>query len=269
METFISMVRKQLLVMVRYPVEFVSSFAMVFLIIMMFTLATLMFSAPGSAGNGPGLSGGIMMYGFILFMFLSDTLWTIGLNVRWEQYEGTLEALYLTPASKFAVLVSRVVLSLVWTGLNMLAGVAFVQFVLGRLPFHNPGLAAYLLVMALSGTFGFGFAFAGYTLLVKETARMTVNFLQFGFMILCAMFFPFSALPSPVRMISAMIPLSYAVDAFRSTLMGFPPGFPELAPLEAEIIIVSGWGLLMPIFGYWSYKWAERRVRTTGGLAEF
>ena len=53
---------------------------------------------------------------------MSDTLWTIGYNVRHEQVQGTLEQLYLSPASKFASLVSRVINTLVWTGLLSLAG---------------------------------------------------------------------------------------------------------------------------------------------------
>lgn len=264
------MVKKQFILMARYPVNFIVSFAQVFIIILMFTFATLMFSArrTGFGGEATATSG-VMMFGFVLFMFLSDTLWTIGYHIRWEQYEGTLESLYLTPASKFASLVSRVTVSLVWTGLNVLAAVLFVQYVLGRLPFHNLGLASYILVMTLSGTFGFGFAFAAYTLLVKESAQMTANFLQFALLVVCGMFFPFSALPSVVLIVSRLIPLSYAVDAFRSTLMGYPPGYPELLPIGQELVIVTVFGLLMPALGYLLYKAAERKVRIDGSLAEF
>jgi ABC-2 type transport system permease protein len=270
LETFISMVKKQLIIMTRYPVNFIVSFAMIFIIILMFAFATMMFSRGGlEAGAESGQTGGIMMFGFIVFMFLSDTLWTIGYNVRWEQYEGTLESLYLTPASKFASLVSRVTISLVWTGLNVLAALFFVEYVLGRLPFHNLGLGAYILVMTLSGTFGFGFAFAAYTLLVKESAQMTANFLQFALLVVCGMFFPFSVLPPLVGFVSRLIPLSYAVDAFRSTLMGYPPGFPELLPIGQELVIVTGFGLLMPLVGYILYKAAEHKVRVDGSLAEF
>jgi len=269
-DAFAMMVRKQLIIMTRYPINFIASFAQMFLIIMIFTFATLMFSPKGTGvGGGDDSVGGMMMFGFVLFTFVSDTLWTIGYNIRWEQYQGTLEALYLTPASKFASLVSRVTVSLVWTGLNVIAALIFVQFVMGRLPFHNPGLALYILLMSLAGTFGFGFAFAAYTLEVKESAQLTANFLQFALMALCAMFFPFSALPSFVQSVSRLIPLSYCVDAFRSTLLGFPRGFPELLPIEQELVIVTLFGLLMPPLGYALYKWAEYKGRRDGSLAEF
>lgn len=267
---FSSMVKKQLIVMTRYPVNFLVSFLQVFIIVLLFTAAVLMFSEEGAQPGGEaGLAGGIMMYGLVLFMFVSSTLWDIGYSIRWEQYEGTLEALYLTPANKFASLVSRVTVTIVWTGLNVLAALVFVQVVLGRLPLCNLGLAAYILAMTLLGTFGFGFCFAAYTLLVKESAQMTANFLQFVLMTLCAMFFPFSVLPSIVLVLSRLIPLSYAVDAFRSTLMDYPEGFPELLPIGPELIIVTAFGLLMPLLGYGLYKTAERKVRMDGTLAEF
>jgi ABC-2 type transport system permease protein len=264
------MTRKELIVMTRYPVEFVSSFARVFLIIAIFTLAGKTFQAPSKGLiGGLGDVSGVVIYGFILFVFLSDTLWTIGYNIRNEQLQGTLEQLYLSPASKFSSLVSRVLNTLIWTGLLCIASVILMEVMTGRLPFYYPWLGLYLLVMALAGTFGIGFAFAALTLRIKETAQTVANILQFSFLILCANFFPFSALPPALLSISRLIPVSYGVDAFRSTLMGYPPGFPELAPIEVEIVIVTAFGILMPILGYYLYQRAELQARSTGTLSEY
>jgi ABC-type polysaccharide/polyol phosphate export permease len=123
--------------------------------------------------------------------------------------------------------------------------------------------------MALLGTFGMGFAFAALTLRIKEAAQTVAILLQFAFMILCAIFFPFATLPPAIRFISRLIPFSYAVDAFRSTLMDFPAGFPELAPIEVEIIIVTAFAILMPLVGYYLYRQAEDRARSMGSLSEF
>ncbi|MGD2158269.1 MAG: ABC transporter permease [Anaerolineales bacterium] len=268
MTTFWAMVRKEFTIMLRYPVEFVASFGQVFLIVAIFTLAGLTFSTSQEGMGGSGTSG-LVVYGFVLFMFISDTLWSLGYRVRHEQVQGTLEQLYLSPASKFANLVSRSTTVLLWTGLLSVAAGALMTTMLGRLPFENPLLGLYLLVMSLSGTFGVGFAFAALTLRIKETAQTMANLLQFSFLILCANFFPFAALPTALRMVSRLIPLAYAVDAFRSTLMGYPPGFPELAPIQVEIVIVSAFGVLMPLLGYYLYRRAEIQARRSGSLAEY
>jgi len=262
-----AMVRKEFTVMTRYPVEFVATFGQIFAIVAIFTLAGLTFSSPSEEGNSS--AAGVVIYGFLLFLFLSDTLWSIGYNLRNEQKQGTLEQLYLSPASKFSALMSRVCTTLFWTGLLSVAGTWLMATLLGELPFANPGLGAYLLAMSLSGTFGIGFAFAGVTLWIKEAGQTAANILQFGFLVLCAVFFPFSALPAGLRAVSRAIPLSYAVDGFRSTLMGLPPGFPELAPIGTEIVITTLFGLFMPLLGYLVYRRAEAGARRSGSLSEY
>jgi ABC-2 type transport system permease protein len=274
LSTFSAMVRKELITMARYPVNFVASFAQVFLIVIIFTLAgSMFFNAPEGQealeGSNPGSPSGIVIYGFILYMFLSDTLWTIGYNVRHEQVQGTLEQLYLSPASKFASLVARVSNTMVWTSLLSITGAVVMSVMIGDLPFENPWLGLYLFVLTLTGTFGIGFAFAALTLHIKETANTVANLLQFAIIVLCGIFFPFSALPKAVVAISRLLPPAYAVDAVRSALMGFPPGFPELAPFPVEFAIVTVFGLLMPWVGYLLYRRAEDAARREGSLAAY
>ena len=269
LSAFTAMVRKELIIMLRHPVEFIASFAQVFLLVIILTLAGLMFSPQGVETEGNSGISGVIVYGFLIFLYLSDTLWTIGFNVRREQKQGTLEQLYLSPASKFAALASRVAITLIWTGLLSLLSGLIMAALLGRLPFENGWLGLYILIFTLLGTFGTGFAFAALTLRIKEAAQTAVNLFQFGFMIFCAPFFPFSALPEPLLYISRAIPLSYGVDAFRSTLMGYPNGFPELASIEVELIIVTIFGIVMPIVGFWLYRLAENQARRKGSLSEY
>jgi ABC-2 type transport system permease protein len=269
-DTLVVSTRKELLIMLRYPVEFVASFAQVFVIVIVLTLAGLMFSKGGvNRSEGNSNIAGLVVYGFILFMFLNDTLWGIGYNVRREQKQGTLEQLYLSPASKFLTLLSRIMVTLLWTGSLCILSAVIMTNMIGRLPFENLPMGLFILVMDLSGTFGVGFAFAALTLRVREAGQTIANLAQFAFMLICAPFFPFSALPNWMVAITRYIPLSYGVDAFRSTLMGFPPGFPELAPIGAELVIVTVFGALMPLLGFWLYRQEENRARTRGTLSEY
>jgi len=271
LSTLIAMSRKELTIMTRYPVEFIASFGQVFLIIAVFTLASLMFTREGVRGAGEASTfiSGLVVYGFVLFLFLSDTLWTIGYNIRREQKQGTLEQLYLSPASKTASLISRVAVTLVWTWLLSLTSGWLMSAMIGRLPFENVPLGLFVLIMVLSGTFGLGFAFAALTLRVREAGQTLANLAQFTFMIVCAPFFPFQALPGWIQTVSRLIPLSYGVDLFRSTLMGYPAGFPELAPVNIELMIVTAFGLLMPALGLWLYRQEEDRARRNGSLSEY
>jgi ABC-2 type transport system permease protein len=270
LSTLMAMAQKELMIMLRYPVEFVASFGQVFLIVTILTLAGLMFAPRTAVADATAsATAGIVVYGFILFMFLSDTLWTIGFNIRRDQKQGTLEQLYLSPASKFANLVSRIIVALVWTGLLCVMSAWLMSALIGKLPFENLPLGLLVLALALSGLFGTGFAFAALTLRIKETAQTLANLLQFVFMVLCAPFFPFSALPEVLQWVARLIPLAYGVDAFRSLMMGLPPGYPELAPIEVEIVIVALFGLAMPCLGYWLYQREENIARSRGSLSEY
>jgi ABC-2 type transport system permease protein len=269
-QTMLALSWKQLVVMTRYPVEFVGSFVTTFLILAMFTLATMAFLPGGTSNTGNNAEtpfAGVVAYGYTLFLFVSDATWVMGVGLRREQVEGTLEALYLTPASKLLALLSKAVTVLVlWDGLLALGGALVLGALVGRLPFHEPLQALVILVFGFSACLGIGLAFSAYTLLARESAETAANFFQFVILVLCAMFFPFSALPAPVLFVSRLIPFSYVVDLFRSTLIGRAP---ELAAAAVEWPIVIAFGVLMPAVSYAAFVWAERRARMTGSLGEY
>lgn len=213
---------------------------------------------------------GVMMYGFIIFIFLSFILWEVGFSIREEQFRGTLETLYLSPANKFSNLVSRIFAIFLWISVIASIALVVVATVAGGLPVHNVALAFLILFLTVSGILGLSFFVAGLTIKVKESAALLVNFFQFFFMIFCAAFFPFRALPSVVtHYISMWIPVSYGIDAFRSVLIGLPQGYPELLPFGIEMMIVILFGILSPLLGYLFYRYSEKKARMEGTLSEY
>jgi ABC-2 type transport system permease protein len=92
------------------------------------------------------------------------------------------------------------------------------------------------------------------------------NFLQFFLMIVCAMFFPFSALPEIIQVISRLIPLSYCVDLFRTTMIGVSP---ELLPFEIEFGIVLISAIILPILGILFFRRTIEKAKREGNLAEY
>ncbi len=155
------------------------------------------------------------------------------------------------------------------TGTVVMVAAVVMRAMLGSLPIQNAGLVVYLLVMNLLGIFGVCFAFAALTLRIRESASSLANLLQFAYLIFGVSFFPFGALPNWMQVISKLIPLSYGVDIFRSALMGFPPGFPEIAPFEVELAIITCFGLVMPFLGYKAYRRAKIRARQNETLSVY
>jgi ABC-2 type transport system permease protein len=137
------------------------------------------------------------------------------------------------------------------------------QVITGPLLFHSPWLALGILLFTISSLIGLGFAIAGFALRFGETIELVANLLEFGLIGFCAFFFPFSVLPAAMLTITRLIPLSYAVDAFRTVSLGQEP---ELLSLNLELVIVITSGILGPILGYLIYRVNEDKVRQQGVL---
>ena len=116
----------------------------------------------------------------------------------------------------------------------------------------------------LAGLVGLGLAMAGLALRFGESIELLANILEFSLLGFCAFFFPFSVLPPALQTVSRLIPLSYAVDAFRSVALGLEQ--PELLPLGAELIIIMAIGMLAPLLGYAIYHLNEKKARQQGML---
>jgi ABC-type polysaccharide/polyol phosphate export permease len=264
---FAAMVAVQTVLLLRSPLTFAAGMLVSFGGVLALGLMVQMF-APAAEGGAP-LEVWVMFYGYLLYVFLSDSLWRIGFSVRPEQVQGTFEALHLAPAPAFAGLLARVLPLFGLSACGALLALALASLIFGDLPVNNVGLALAVLAATLAGTLGLGLCFAAYTLLVGEAAAATGNLLEFGLLFFCAMLFPFRALPGPLLAISRLLPLSYSVDAFRSALLGFPPGYPELAPLATELWIVAVSGLASPILGYAFYRAVIIHLRRAGRLGQY
>lgn len=259
---FLAMTKKEFIVLTRYKFSFIMSFLQVMVIMFIFTFAAIILTPADKASYGVGL----MFYSFVLFMFFSTALWDIGNSLREEQYQGTLESLFMAPINYFSSLISRILSNVLWTILNILVSFIFVALVFGRLPVKNLLMGIFILLLSLFVCFGFAFGFAGLALKYKESMNTLTNFLQFMVMIICAMFFPFSALPEVIQWISRIIPLSYCVDLFRSTMMGISP---ELLPFEWELGLVFFSAIFLPILGVKFFQNTVTTAKKEGTIAEY
>jgi ABC-2 type transport system permease protein len=268
-----AMLRKNVRVAFRYPVNVASRILRLLFMLPLYFLAIAMFWDGGLPGMLASTAGrqlvGVMVYGFVIYQFTADSLWMIGYYLRQEQIEGTFESLHLSPASRTVYLLARFVEPLVLSGINSVVAVTLVSIAFVPPPLGDLAVALVALACTLAGLFGLGCAFAALTLLIHESAQALASLLQFVLLVLCSMLVPFHSLPPLLRSLSAYVPLSYCVDLFRSAMMGYPAGHPELAPVATELVIVGLWGVGLPLLGLLLYHRVERHARTHGLLGRF
>ncbi len=260
--------RKDWKVFWRYPLNAVSN---VFQPIIWITPVYFMGKAFSTNGQATGFaaysgSGDYMSYillGTVLTNFILTVFWGMGLALKEDMDAGVLESNWLTPVSRLLILVGRTLTSLLTTTITSLVMLGIGAALFGFKP-TGSALAAFLTAIPmLLGLYGFGFAFAGIVLLMREANTLidVGSFLVQGF---SGTSFPVRSLPYWLIPVSLMLPLTYGLDAVR----GFLLKTNTLLPLNAEVIILIVFMFVMLWGGAQIFYRVERRVRTLGTLGQ-
>jgi ABC-2 type transport system permease protein len=260
--------RKDWKVFWRYPLNAVSN---VFQPIIWITPVYFMGKAFSTNGQATGFaaysgSGDYMSYillGTVLTNFILTVFWGMGLALKEDMDAGVLESNWLTPVSRLLILVGRTLTSLLTTTITSLVMLGLGAALFGFKP-TGSALAAFLTAIPmLLGLYGFGFAFAGVVLLMRDANTLidVGSFLVQGF---SGTNFPVKSLPYWLIPVSLMLPLTYGLDAIR----GFLLKTNTLMPISTEITILIVFMFVMLWGGAQIFYRVERRVRKLGTLGQ-
>ena len=260
--------RKDWKVFLRYPLNAVSN---IFQPIIWITPVYFMGKAFSTNGQATGFaaysgSGDYMSYillGTVLTNFILTVFWGMGYALKEDMDAGVLESNWLTPVSRLLILVGRTLTSMFTTTLTSLVMLVIGALLFGFKPTGSTFAAILTAIPMLVGLYGFGFAFAGIVLLMREANTLVDvgSFLVQGF---SGTNFPVKSLPYWLIPLSLMLPLTYGLDAVR----GFLLKTNTLLPINMEILILVVSMFAMLTFGAWVFNKVERRVRTLGTLGQ-
>jgi len=260
--------RKDWKVFWRYPLNAISN---IFQPIIWITPVYFMgkaFSTNGQALGFAAYSGtgdymSFILLGTVLSNFILTVFWGMGYALKNDMDAGVLESNWLTPVSRLLILVGRTLTSLLTTAITSLIMLVIAGALFGFRPTGNT-LAAFLTAIPmLIGLYGFGFAFAGLVLLMREANTLVDvgSFLVQGF---SGTNFPIQSLPTWLIPVALALPLTYGLDAVRGWLLETK----TILPLNVEIILLIVFMFVMLWFGAWIFYRVERRVRTLGTLGQ-
>lgn len=260
--------RKDWKVFWRYPLNAVSN---VFQPIIWITPVYFMGKAFSTNGQASGFaaysgSGDYMSYiliGTVLTNFIMTVFWGMGYALKNDMDAGVLESNWLTPVSRLLMLVGRTLTSMLTTTITSIVMLVIAGALFGFKPTGSTFAAILTAIPMLVGLYGFGFAFAGIVLLMREANTMVDvgSFLVQGF---SGTNFPVQSLPYWLIPISLMLPLTYGLDAVRGFLIKTNTLLP--IPIEIAILILSMFVMLW--IGAQIFYRVERRVRTMGTLGQ-
>ena len=224
---------------------------------------------------GPGIANQLAPYGGDYFPFVligvafTDYL-TVSLNafssqIRNAQTQGTIEALLVTPTPVSTILFSSSLYTFSFTSLRIVC-----YLILGALFFglklKVTSLFAFIITMALTviSFSGIGLISAAFIIVFKQGSP--VNWVvSLGSGLLGGVFYPVSVLPGWLTPISALLPITHALEAMRQVLLN---GASIAAVFDSILILALFAAILLPV-GLVSFGYGLRLARREGSLIHY
>ena len=192
---------------------------------------------PGSVRTAaPGLIGMTVLFGATSME---------AVVIAFEKRIGAMERLMMAPISPVALVVGKAA-----SGALFALGSGVLVW-LGSVLFWGLDLAPIGTLASIAlGSITFSLMGMVISLLMREVFdAMTVsNFFRFPMIFLCGVFVPLTAMAVPLRVVAAILPLSYLVDALRHLLLG---GQGALFPLLADLAMSGLYALALGWVALW------------------
>jgi ABC-2 type transport system permease protein len=208
---------------------------------------------------------GFLFIGWAAYMWLSLILWGPGTSLRTEQVRGSLEAIFLTPASRLVVLFGPAVSQLVWAAwILVVVGVAL------RIGFGVViGLAEALralaiIIVGIPALYAIGAVFASVVLRFGDVHAL-VQGVRGLFTVLCGMSFPIVVLPDLAQRVAMTLPPTYLIADLRAVLLAGA----DIGRVAGDLVVLAAMGLVLSLVAAVAFKRTEQYARRGGRLAQY
>jgi ABC-2 type transport system permease protein len=203
--------------------------------------------------------------GYIMMGFIGTAVWAMGFSMRREQWFGTLEAIYVTPASRLGQVLGMALHSTVHQGVGTIMQFIFIYATFG-LALNVSGILPALAIFALMmfALYGFGIVIAALSLILKEGWIVSDSFYSI-MTILSPVAYPLIVLPTLAQQASYIFPTAPALIGMRTFLI--QNYVPEVVSnVFLHLIILSAAWIL---FGVFVFHLTDKYVRKRGILKKF
>jgi ABC-2 type transport system permease protein len=204
-----------------------------------------------------------IILGAVLGNFINAVFWGMGYALKNDMDAGVMESNWLTPIPRLLILIGRSLTNLFVTAITSLGMLVVCGLIFGFHPTGSVWAAVGAVIPMLVGLYGFGFAFAGLVLLMREANTM-VDMSAFLVQIFSGTDFPVTVLPKWLLPIALILPLTYGIDAARGLLLKTR----TLLSIGTEVALLIVFMFIMLWFGSWVFYRVERRVRMLGTLGQ-
>ncbi|MEM4311593.1 MAG: ABC transporter permease [Nitrososphaerales archaeon] len=251
---------KDFKIYIRYPSWFVSDLISTPLWFLFFLLALILFIPEPSSPTIYSID--YFFWGYVFVIFLATSLWGIGHEIRTEQLEGTIEQLFLAPVSRLTLIIGRWARTLIVDLMIIFYTLLLVKFFSNaKFNVFHPSLLLFAFVLIEVTILGLGLLFSALALKMKSYNSLT-TLLFITLTIVSGVYFPPSALPYPINMVSYSLPFTYLVDLLKYSALEIK----TIIEISVEIPLSFLLASLTFLLGLFSFRWTERDLRKKGQI---
>ena len=250
-----------------YRLSFVLQFLGIFLTVTAFYfLSTLV----GGAAARPLEAYGGEYFPFVLLGLAFSTYMMLGLQafserIREGQMMGTLEVMLLSPTRLSVILLASCLWAYIFGTLRVLVFLFFGAVVF-TVSFTQANLlaAAVILVLSMMSFASIGMISAAFVIVLKRGDPFAWAFGGLS-TLLSGVFYPVAVLPDWLQGFSALLPLTYALDAMRlAVLQGF-----SVYELRSDILALLVFLVVLLPLALLSFRLAVKRAKIEGSLVQY
>lgn len=272
LRAFWAATRKEWRILRRYPGSFLSFIFWPIALPLGFVFQAQAFSggradtaAAFAERTGTTEVAGFLFVGWATYMWLSIILWGPGTSLRTEQIRGSLEAIFMTPASRLVVLFGPAVSQLAWAlWIFVVVGVAlWVGFGVAIGPLEALR-ALGVIVVGVPALYAIGALFAAVVLRFGEVHAL-VQGVRGVFTAVCGMSFPIVVLPDWAQTLALSLPPTYLIRDLREVLLAGS----HIGRIVGDLAVLAAMGAVLAVAAVIAFRRTELHARRGGRLAQY
>jgi ABC-2 type transport system permease protein len=206
-----------------------------------------------------------IIIGQAVFVYMYATVFQVGRVFFWERMGGTIEAFYLTPASRRAYMLGHVCYAMLNATVDFLVVLSVGIFIFGaHVDNINFPLLILGIILTVTSLFGVGMVVNGITLSLRDRTN-TANILTLVFLLFSGAITPVEMLPIWGRVIGLILPLTYSLKIIRGSIQ--PSA--AIGDFLAEIMILLGISTVLLILGFIFLARIEQSLKKQAELTVF
>jgi len=237
-------------------------------LVYLFILGTGLQSAFNTFSGG-GIKFVTFMYPGIIGMTVLFTSMFSAISIIYDRQFGFLKEVMAAPIPRTSVAVGKILGGGTMALLQGLVLLILMPFVGGiGITFYKVFMTLIIMVVIAIGTTSLGVAVAA-RLKSLEGFPIIMNFLLLPMLFLSGAMFPLQGLPTWMKVLTKIDPLTYGVDALRGTILkgasitsGATSAVPislniQNYPLSLDILVLLGISVLFTVFAIWRFRSME------------